>query len=464
MLESLQVRAKANLWESFSTAIKATWSAQKVKEKLSDLEKCQNQVAFRLLACINQKVDLLDSKLDKHHRREIDAAQENRSDIKEILTISNQDILREWKGQTSLLQHQLDQDRNDILAAVLTLNNGETRVLNGSKDPSGEDIHLAKSVMNLKFKRAGVQSPETRQWEPRRLGDMALTDFRDYKSRILDFLRFRHLKDRYDNIEPAHAKTFGWIFQNPSQHDDGLEFNFCDWLASDQPCYWVNGKAASGKSTLMKYIYNHPETKRCLLKWSSPGEMVLPSFFFYYLGTEMQKSQTGLFRSLLLSVLETRSPEFMLRVMPDLCAEVLKNSSAMVEEPKLPELRRWFRNMVAQANSELRFCFVIDGLDEYDGDLPSLIDLIKATFSPDVKYLVSSRPITACSEAFATCPNLMLQNLTVQDIREYIQAHLRSKLQDKDERYHELVDMLVDKASGVLYVYAFVYFSTSLSR
>lgn len=460
VLQSLQVEPGQNKWKSFGTAIKAVWNADKVRGKMEELHKCQNQVAFRLLACIGERLDLSNGRLDTYHGEQIEAAEHNKAEIKEILAIGDQKIQRVVQGQTALLQHQLTQDRKDILAAILTLSNGETRVLHGPAGPDWELDGRAKNVMRLTFDRADAQSSEAGD-EYRWLGDMSLADYQDYKSRILDCLHFRFMIDRYDIIESAHRRTFEWVFEDSQQGASWSDLS--EWLASDQPCYWINGKAASGKSTLMKFIYNHPRTKDHLRKWSGSGDLVVPAFFFYYLGTQIQKSQAGLLRSLLYSVLEKKSPDFMLRIMPDLCREVLKLPSETPQEPGVPELRRWFRNMVAQANDDLRFFFVIDGLDEYDGDLSGLIDLINDTSTPHVKYLVSSRPVTACSEAFANLPGLRLQDLTVGDIRQYVQDRLGPKLERKGERYNGLVEMLVEKASGVLYVRFAYWFSPAVS-
>jgi hypothetical protein len=43
---------------------------------------------------------------------------------------------------------------------------------------------------------------------------------------------------------------------------------FIEWLASGDGIFHISGKLGSGKSTLMKYLYKHPRTRRELAKWA----------------------------------------------------------------------------------------------------------------------------------------------------------------------------------------------------
>jgi hypothetical protein len=71
--------------------------------------------------------------------------------------------------------------------------------------------------------------------------------------------------------------------------------------------YWINGEAASGKSTLMKYIVAHPTTSRELDRWAvkmaDAPRLRVASFSFWAGGTREQRSQSGLLRSILYELL-----------------------------------------------------------------------------------------------------------------------------------------------------------------
>ncbi|TKA83739.1 hypothetical protein B0A55_00086 [Friedmanniomyces simplex] len=74
------------------------------------------------------------------------------------------------------------------------------------------------------------------------------------------------------------------------------------WLESGLGIFWINGKAGSGNSTLMKFLADHEQTMDMLRGWASPKALVMASFYFSNSGTMMQKSQEGLLQSLLLQV------------------------------------------------------------------------------------------------------------------------------------------------------------------
>lgn len=75
---------------------------------------------------------------------------------------------------------------------------------------------------------------------------------------LLQSLSFDTMKHRSETIAEAHQETFEWIF---SDSEFRPWSNFREWLQSDNGLYWLSGKAGSGKSTLMKYIVGHEETK-----------------------------------------------------------------------------------------------------------------------------------------------------------------------------------------------------------
>lgn len=61
---------------------------------------------------------------------------------------------------------------------------------------------------------------------------------------------------------------FEWIFEADSADNDVKKnsVNFIEWLKHGDGVFRVTGKAGSGKSTLMKYLTHHRETKRLVKK------------------------------------------------------------------------------------------------------------------------------------------------------------------------------------------------------
>lgn len=71
---------------------------------------------------------------------------------------------------------------------------------------------------------------------------------------ILKGLRFEHIRERESKVETAYKATFHWVF------DQNSPVNLGAWLRTGNGTYWIEGKAGSGKSTIMKYLLQHEET------------------------------------------------------------------------------------------------------------------------------------------------------------------------------------------------------------
>jgi hypothetical protein len=101
-----------------------------------------------------------------------------------------------------------------------------------------------------------------------------------YQDKILRSLAFDSMRQRYDAVKEAHAKTFGWILEpeqaamrdviDKRQLETRCEARekFTGWLSSGRGIFHVSGKLGSGKSTLMKFLSDHPRTKEELKIWA----------------------------------------------------------------------------------------------------------------------------------------------------------------------------------------------------
>ncbi|TGJ80302.1 hypothetical protein E0Z10_g8461 [Xylaria hypoxylon] len=86
---------------------------------------------------------------------------------------------------------------------------------------------------------------------------------------FLESLYFSKIKARQRKIESVHSKTFGWIFRS-SVGDESKTLSFEQWLREGCGTFWIQGKAGSGKSTLMKFICSHATTEGLLRGGISP--------------------------------------------------------------------------------------------------------------------------------------------------------------------------------------------------
>ena len=156
------------------------------------------------------------------------------------------------------------------------------------------------------------------------------------QQRVLKCLTFSDMYGRFEAVDPAHYKTFEWIFGdedhnedesegtshsenesspdsdsesmatgvllksqdttsrehidivkhpdsepgnrdqgNPkdadddNKHDEGVRrTTFVNWLSTGNGIFHIYGKLGSGKSTLMKFLCDHPRTESELQKWA----------------------------------------------------------------------------------------------------------------------------------------------------------------------------------------------------
>lgn len=269
---------------------------------------------------------------------------------------------------------------------------------------------------------------------------------------ILDSLRFAEMPMRHSDIRGAHGGTYSWIF-------DTNRTPFKTWLQSQTGIFWVSGKAGSGKSTLLKFLDNHDQTGTILDDWASQKEkkLIRASFYFWASGFPIQRTQEGLLRSLLFQILR-QCPYLVPTAFPQRWAA----DKAFHRHPDpwtRQELSEALNSVLAHEETCLtaRFCFFIDGLDEYEGDHYELTrDLIAISKSQFVKLCVSSRPWTEFVDAFGddTDRLIVLQELTRPDMDRYVRGMLGEderfeKLCKEDPRGQAFIEEILDKAQGV---------------
>ena len=228
---------------------------------------------------------------------------------------------------------------------------------------------------------------------------------------IINSLDFETRQSRQSDISDAQDRTFEWIF-----HDHHGPFNqhvgFRNWLQFGNDIYWISGKAGSGKSVLMNYVANEPRTQEMLQSWAGDTRLIVAKYFFWNAGAPMQKSQQGLLQSLLREIYG-QCPE----LVPVVCPFRWKRYYEIGATWTRVELSEAFRNLSQQRLLKLKFCFFVDGVDEYDGeDHSQIVGVLKdLNASPCVKVCLSSRPWNIFIAAFGTSTD---QRLLLEDLME----------------------------------------------
>ncbi|KAF7190662.1 Vegetative incompatibility protein HET-E-1 [Pseudocercospora fuligena] len=242
---------------------------------------------------------------------------------------------------------------------------------------------------------------------------------------ILNTLRFEELILREDSIAETHQGTFRWIFLKS-------ELGFTKWLSKGNGMFWVTGKPGSGKSTLMKFIARHEHTSDLLSQWAHGKKVVIAHHYFWNAGTSMQKSRVGLLRTLLYWIVY-HSPEVALEDIP----RRFHDGHSIGSLPwTLPELCKALAACGKQGTLDCRFCFFIDGLDEYRDDHLDLVEFISSlSKSPNIKICVSSRPwnVFTCAYKDLAQGQLTVQDLTKGDISKLV----RDRMAD-DQHFQDL--------------------------
>jgi hypothetical protein len=390
----------------------------------------------------------------------LDQLKKGNEEIVEVLTVQCNTLRlkldQEHQQYTELAKtsrEEAERRHSETIAAILTSRDGQSTTLapldsSNNKRLFKDSVQIGQSFVTRTFhseRDSGVSGHYT---------ETSSINLKRFTKQILDALEFREMEERQAGVAEAYEHTFEWIYDH-TQDTKRPWNNIVEWFKSGTGIYWINGKAGSGKSTLMKYIIGHESTQGSLKKWCKEEELIIGTFYFWYAGTTLQRSQIGLLRSLLHYVL-LHKWEMVPILFPNIIRALQSGQQTIPLELTLLELQYAFKSLVHTDLLSGKVCFIIDGLDEYDGDHDDLAHLFaRVTQSDRVKILVSSRPIPACVYAFSKCPSLRLQDLTLKDIRyfadnELSQHPLMQELEiETPGATNELVQNIASKASGV---------------
>lgn len=287
------------------------------------------------------------------------------------------------------------------------------------------------------------------------------TDSFDQRSAkyFLETLAYPEMYERSNQILYAFEDTFKWLFEpkdDPSPWSD-----FPTWLRDDgeEGTYWISAKPGSGKSTLIKYIDTTQSTRMHLRHWAKGRHVACASFYFWSAGSKMHNSWEGLFRSLLYRILKSK-PDMIARYCPRR-AQVHQLFGSYNLPWTTEELNKTLCSVLAE--EETTFFFLVDGLDESCEDHEKLAMYLRGLAEQkNVKICLSSRQWPAFEDAFGSCPNLQLHELTGEDIRHFAKSQLGSsrgfqerEMGDKDFA-NFLIEEITHKSQGVFLWVKFV--------
>ncbi|KAH8646763.1 hypothetical protein BX600DRAFT_443733 [Xylariales sp. PMI_506] len=443
-------------WEAFRKTLEASWNKTEIEELAATLRDYRSEIEIRILVSFRGTLnDLSTRQSEANHQISqstqliLDAFLNGRDSLANQLRVQSEKLIRLEALQSgrTVLDYQKDED-----------------FLRGGLRPSGA-FESPKGLSALE-KQEGKHDEQDPLKEARVEDEIRLMAV---ENAILGSLSFTTQSDRLESLDDPHSQTFEWIFQEDSDSVRPWS-NFVDWLQHGHGVYWINGKVGSGKSTLMRYIYKNPQTGQALKAWSGSMPSEVSGFFFWNSGDEDQRTQRGLLRSLLLDVLQHHR-DLLPNVMPEAwmswSAQVNATLSGTIPVDSLfmplrfkswtmKQLKLAFQRLLNSLRGQVKLCFFVDGLDEYDGEYSEIIDLFfESSTSPDVKFCVSSRPLLVFEQAFSEMPGLKLQDLTYRDISHFVKSRLQShKHMMQLSKHHpaattHLINEIVTKSRGV---------------
>lgn len=192
---------------------------------------------------------------------------------------------------------------------------------------------------------------------------------------------------------------------------------FVQWLQTNEPVFWINGKPASGKSSLMVYLSDH-EKSRMILDQRSDGKWHLLHFFFdFRAGGGISNSLEGMFRSLLFQLMDQ---------IPQIAAHISSNPSTANLDIKHNSLStRTMTKLIQSCVSavDTHLCIFLDGLDEYQGSYTDLVDvLLSLADGLRIKLCLASRPEPEISHVLGEFPSLKMQLYNHDTIANYARS------------------------------------------
>ncbi|KAL6716098.1 hypothetical protein ACLMJK_005664 [Lecanora helva] len=421
VLDTIKVKGTRRKWRSFLQALRSVWNKKQIEQLVTRLDRLRSAIQYGLQAITREENSEMQETLMKLVTKQEKLAMETTGQIQGLEKLAKEirDSVRHFKDTTT---------------SEKPVVNRKLEVTNISPITSAGTVSSSQIMEDLSTKFSTLAT------------QIGVTAF---DQMLLDSLWFDSIKDRQEKVAQTHGQTYEWVL------DPASPTKFEEWLRNEHGIYWITGKPGSGKSTLMKYLMNHRSTSAIAKAWAGARKLVTTSYFFWNAGTTMQKSQEGLFKSLLYEIL---------RQCPDMIRTVCA-SKAESFRPYKGELTPWTQQELWYAIGQLeqysgtsvRFCIFIDGLDEYDGESDRLIEVLNSLRSwQDIKLCVSSRPWNEFLDAFGRPgdPTLTMEDLTREDIRLYVRETLEESsqfrnLQERDDRSQSLVQEIVDKARGV---------------
>jgi hypothetical protein len=270
---------------------------------------------------------------------------------------------------------------------------------------------------------------------------------------LIDTLNIKDTRYRLQKIENAYGPTFEWVWTDP-------DIAFASWLEDGTGVYWISGKPGSGKSTLMKYIFNKYQHVNFTNHAVSHQTKVAAGFFFHDRGSHIQKSFEGLLHSILHQILSSE-----LRLANEVSHIYLRRTQGNRAQWPIEDLEEALECILEQDKVPVNVLLFLDALDEYGGRPEFIASFIKRVADPSrnsatrVKICFSSRLWNVFIDQFQSGPGFKIHERTQGDTLTYINGKFNSNpsmtqlllrnTENQDSEILALTSSLINRAEGV---------------
>ena len=240
--------------------------------------------------------------------------------------------------------------------------------------------------------------------------------------------------DREDQIWKlqAHPQTVEWVWDS----------SFATWASSNEYLFWICGKPASGKSTIMESIAKSDKLKEYLKRGLNEQWTVVRHFFFDYgVSEDIRNNFRGFLRSLLYQLVE------MLGGIREATLSGTEENKRWSER----ELQEMLGKVLEHRSGPV--CILLDGLDEYQDDKWALVKFLQETAKPQIKLCIACRPDPVFDIAFKGVRQLRMQDVNKPAIEKMVEHTLQESVGRSgfysDNEYVKLAEGISEKANGV---------------
>ena len=231
-----------------------------------------------------------------------------------------------------------------------------------------------------------------------------------HRNKLMDMLYFEDADGHKATVRRAHHNTCTWLTKQ-AEYLQWLELHN---VADHYGLFWVKGHPGTGKSVLIKYLVD--------LAQALPQTIVI-SFFFNARGHNMERSTTGMYRSLVYQLLG---------LVPQL--QTFLDYMNVSEDPNyfsLPVLQGLFQQLLKSCGRYSVFCFV-DALDECleEDEVRSMFDVFTQLGQLTVDGLLRFRACFSSRHypniSLRSCLQVILEQQTghTTDLVNYIETEI----------------------------------------